>query len=71
MHPNKEAVDTFYPEKEPDSEPEPETVEMTVTKPTIVMEMESTAKPTTSSTQIAPTREGKGTLESLAKKVKK
>ena len=70
MHPKKEAVDTFYPEKEPDSEPGPETVETTVTTPTIVMEMESTAKPTTSSTLIAPTREGKGTLASLAKKVK-
>ena len=71
MHPKKEAVDTFYPEKEPGSDPEPETVETTVTSPTIVVEVEPATKPTTSSTKINTTREGKGTLESLAKKVKK
>jgi len=65
MHPKKEAVDTFYPEKEPDSDPGPETVEMNVTTPTIVMEVESAAKPATSSTKIAPTREGKGTLAQI------
>lgn len=57
MHPDKEAIDTFYPpEPEPEPVPEPES-----------------AEPTTSATTTAAglKREGKGTLESLAKKVKK
>ena len=47
MHPNKEAVDTFYPETEPDPESEPEPVQMGVTASTIATELESAAKPTT------------------------